>query len=96
VLIGEIFQPRVRAEGVSSGSTLNWLSNFAVSLAFLPVVNAIGQGQTFWIFGVICAIGVWFVWRYVPETRERNFGEVDADLQTRWGRPAPGASVAQG
>jgi MFS transporter, SP family, galactose:H+ symporter len=87
VLIGEIFQPRVRAEGVSSGSTLNWLSNFAVSLAFLPVVNAIGQGETFWIFGVICAFGVWFVWRYVPESRERNFGEVDADLQARWGRP---------
>jgi SP family galactose:H+ symporter-like MFS transporter len=84
VLLGEIFPPRERAEGVSAGSTVNWTSNFLVSLAFLPVVEAIGQGQTFWLFAVICAFGVWFVGRYVPETRERNFDVVDRDLQARW------------
>jgi SP family galactose:H+ symporter-like MFS transporter len=85
VLIGEIFPPRAKAEGVSAGSTVNWLSNFAVSLAFLPVVDAIGQGETFWIFAVVCLFGVWFVGRYVPETKDREFDQVDADLQTRWG-----------
>jgi MFS transporter, SP family, galactose:H+ symporter len=92
VMIGEIFSPAVKAEGVSAGSTANWLSNFAVSLAFLPVVQALGQGETFWIFAVICAFGAWFVWRLVPETKDRNFGAVDDDLQARWGRssaPAP-------
>jgi MFS family permease len=84
VLLGEIFPPPERAEGVSAGSTLNWLSNFVVSLAFLPLVAAIGQGETFWLFGVVCAFGVWFVARYVPETKERNFDQVDEDLQTRW------------
>jgi MFS transporter, SP family, galactose:H+ symporter len=88
VLLGEIFPTSDRAEGASAGSTANWLSNFAVSLAFLPVVEAIGQGETFWIFAVICALGVWFVSRYVPETKDRNFLEVDAELQTRWGREA--------
>jgi SP family galactose:H+ symporter-like MFS transporter len=88
VLLGEIFPTSDRAEGASAGSTTNWLSNFAVSLAFLPVVEAIGQGQTFWIFAVICALGVSFVGRYVPETKDRNFLDVDADLQTRWGREA--------
>jgi len=90
VLIGEIFSPPAKAEGVSAGSTVNWLSNFAVSLAFLPVVQALGQGETFWIFAVICAFGTWFVWRFVPETKDRNFGAVDDDLQARWGRsPKP-------
>jgi sugar transport protein len=86
VLLGEIFPTSDRAEGVSAGSTVNWLSNFVVSLAFLPVVEAIGQGETFWIFAVICSLGVWFVNRYVPETEGRDFLEVDADLQNRWGR----------
>jgi MFS transporter, SP family, galactose:H+ symporter len=96
VLIGEIFTPRVRAEGVSAGSTVNWLSNFAVSLAFLPLVESLGQGETFWLFGAICAFGVWFVTRYVPETRERDFGTIDADLQQRWGRPLPTVATDTG
>jgi MFS family permease len=92
VIIGEIFPPRAKAEGVSAGSTVNWLSNFAVSLAFLPVVDAIGQGETFWIFAVICLVGLWFVGRYVPETKEREFETVDADLQTRWRGGLPPAT----
>ena len=86
VLLGEIFPPRVRAEGVSAGSTANWLSNFAVSLAFLPLVSAIGQGETFWVFAVVCAFAVWFVGHFVPETKSRNFDDVDRDLQARWSR----------
>jgi hypothetical protein len=69
------------------------MANFAVSLVFLPLVGAIGQGETFWVFAVICAFGVWFVGRYVPETRERNFDQVDADLQTRWSGQVPGATA---
>jgi SP family galactose:H+ symporter-like MFS transporter len=96
VLLGEIFPTQERAEGASAGSTVNWLANFAVSLAFLPVVAAIGQGETFWIFAVICAVGLWFVLRYVPETRDRDYLEVYDDLQTRWeghetGRAAVGS-----
>jgi MFS family permease len=93
VILGEIFPARTKAEGVSAGSTVNWLSNFAVSLAFLPVAEAIGQGETFWIFAVICAFGVWFVGRYVPETKDRQFEQVEADLQARWGGGSPAAAA---
>ena len=68
--------------GVSAGSTTNWTASFAVSLAFLPLLSAIGTGQTFWLFAVVCAFGIWFVGRYVPETKDRELPEVDAELQT--------------
>ena len=83
VLLGKIFPTQNRAAGVSAGSTMNWTANFAVSLAFLPLLSAIGTGQTFWLFAVVCAFGIWFVGRYVPETKEREFPEVDAELQAR-------------
>jgi MFS transporter, SP family, galactose:H+ symporter len=83
VLLGEIFPRKERAVGVSAGSTMNWTANFVVSLAFLPLLDAIGTGQTFWLFGVVCASGIWFVGRYVPETKDREFPEIDADLQAR-------------
>jgi MFS family permease len=83
VLLGEIFPTQNRAKGVSAGSTVNWTANFAVSLAFLPLLSAIGTGQTFWLFAVVCAFGIWFVGRYVPETKDREFPEVDVELQAR-------------
>ncbi|HKP88402.1 MAG TPA: sugar porter family MFS transporter [Thermoleophilaceae bacterium] len=93
VLLGEIFPSQNRAAGVSAGSTMNWTANFAVSLAFLPLLGAIGTGQTFWIFAVVCAFGIWFVGRYVPETKDREFPEVDAELQARFRGEAPAHSA---
>lgn len=85
-LIGEIFPPSARAAGSSASTTVNWMSNFVVSLAFLPLVTAIGQGQTFGIFAVICVLALLFVGRCVPETRNRTFDEVDANLRERFHR----------
>ncbi|WP_055695238.1 sugar porter family MFS transporter [Streptomyces prasinopilosus] len=88
VLLGELFPPAQRAEGAGAGSTVNWLSNFVVSLLFLPLISAIGEGPTFWIFAVICVLGVAFVAKWVPETRGRHADEVGADLRRRWNAPA--------
>lgn len=96
VLLGEVFPARERAEGAAVGSTTNWLANFAISLAFLPLVSAIGQGETFWLFAMVCAVGVWFVGRYVPETRDRRQEEIDADLRARWGDAGPSETAAIG
>lgn len=84
VLLGEVFPPAQRAGGASAGATVNWLSNFLVSLVFLPLVTAIGQAATFWVFAVLCLLGLAFVAKWVPETRDRNAGEVGADLRRRW------------
>ena len=86
VLLGEVFPPRKRAQGAAAGSTANWLSNFVVSLVFLPLVELIGQGETFFIFAGVCVVGFAFVARWVPETRDLNYLEIDVDLQRRWGR----------
>ncbi|MFI6950905.1 sugar porter family MFS transporter [Streptomyces sp. NPDC050422] len=86
VLIGEIFPSSARAAGSSASTAVNWASNFVVSLVFLPLANVIGQGETFWIFAVVVAFTLWFVGRYVPETRDREFNEVDTALQSRFGR----------
>jgi MFS family permease len=84
LLIAEIFPARARAEGASAATAANWLWNFVVGLTFLPLATAIGQGQTFWIFAAVCAVGLAFVNRYVPETKGRSFTEVDADVRGRW------------
>ncbi|WP_018655712.1 sugar porter family MFS transporter [Actinomadura flavalba] len=84
-IIGEIFPPRARGAGSSAATATNWASNFAVSLLFLPLMQLIGEGETFWIFAAISLAGLFFVARFVPETKGRDQREVDADLQSRFG-----------
>lgn len=91
-LVGEVFPADARASGSSASTAVNWLSNFILSLIFLSVADAIGQGQTFWILALVCAFGLWFVRRYVPETRNRESDEVSADLRRRFGRRAAAPS----
>jgi MFS transporter, SP family, galactose:H+ symporter len=83
LLIAEVFPADARAEGAAVSSTANWFANFVVGLLFLPLIEAIGEGPTFWIFAAICMAGLVFVNRYVPETRGRSFAEIDAELQAR-------------
>ncbi|MFD9054899.1 sugar porter family MFS transporter [Streptomyces albidoflavus] len=83
-LIGEIFPPSVRAEGSSVSTAVNWVSNFAVSLTFLPLAAALGQGETFWIFAAICVLAFLFVARYLPETKGRDADEIDRALHQRF------------
>ena len=89
VLIGEVFPPSAAAVGSSASTTVNWGSNFVVSLVFLPVANAIGQGRTFWIFALVCALALWFVARYVPETKDRDSSQINAALLRRFGHRTP-------
>ncbi|MEW1611697.1 MULTISPECIES: sugar porter family MFS transporter [unclassified Streptomyces] len=94
-LLGEIFPPSVRAEGSSVATAVNWVSNFIVSLAFLPLASAIGQGETFWIFAGICVVAFFFVGRYLPETKGRGPEQIEAALQSRFGHEPETAGRAE-
>jgi SP family galactose:H+ symporter-like MFS transporter len=88
LLIAEIFPPGTRAAGASVSTAVNWLSNFAVGLMFLPLADAIGQAPTFWVFAAACVVATLFVARYVPETKGRDL----TDLGARFGEgPRAGA-----
>lgn len=94
VILGEIFPSSEQAEGSGAGSAVNWLSNFALSTAFLPLVEAIGTGEVFLIFAVVCLLALAFVYRYVPETKDRDFEQIDRELQARARGDKPVAATA--
>jgi sugar porter (SP) family MFS transporter len=86
LLIAEIFRPDAKAVGVGACTAVNWLANFAVGLSFPSLAAWLGQGETFWIFATACALGFVFVHRFVPETKERMFPEIEAELHARFVR----------
>ncbi|MCW8379758.1 MFS transporter [Streptomyces justiciae] len=87
LLLSEVFPPEQRSLGISVCTTVNWLANFLVNQFFLTLVEGIGQGQTFWLFGVVCLIGLVYVARFVPETKGRSDDEIAAVLHTASSRP---------
>ncbi len=82
--LGETLAPgnplgiRGRAMGIASFS--NWVCNYFVSLTFLTLIQVLGTAGTFWLYAIICFLGLWFVIKLVPETKGKTFEEI----QTFW------------
>jgi MFS transporter, SP family, galactose:H+ symporter len=83
LLISEIFPLNVRGQAASVATMANWLSNFIVSLTFLSLLNALGSAWTFILYAVLCVVGVWFCFRFVPETKGVPLEFIERDLRAR-------------
>lgn len=81
LIISELVPSAVRGIGMGVAGVFLWLANWAVSLAFLPVVHAIGGAWTFVAFAVIGVAGVVFVWRAVPETGGKSLTDIEHEMQ---------------
>ena len=58
----------------------NWLSNFLVTATFLNLINLLGKSGAFWLYAAIGLIGLFFIWRYVPETKAQSLEEIEDTL----------------
>ena len=60
-----------------------WVANYVVSQTF-PMMNGnawlvetMHHAFPFWLYGFFCAVTVWFVWRFVPETKGNSLEEIE-------------------
>lgn len=72
LIISEIFPQGIRGRAMGIAVFSNWLSNYVVSLSFLSLLEWLGSGQTFLLYAAICLLGLWFVYKMVPETRGKT------------------------
>ena len=67
------------AAGSAFAATCNWLANFAVGLAFLPLASALG-GLCFLPFLlVLLPFAAFVAWR-IPETRGKTVQQILSEL----------------
>ncbi|MBF8263363.1 MAG: transporter [Parachlamydiales bacterium] len=76
LMISEIFPLGIRGRAMGISIFSNWTANYLIALTFLPLIHALGIGQTYWLFMIICMAGIWFSWKKVPETRGKTFEEI--------------------
>ncbi|XP_046670182.1 solute carrier family 2, facilitated glucose transporter member 1-like isoform X2 [Homalodisca vitripennis] len=76
-LVNELFNQSARPTACSIAVTTNWTANFFVGLGFLPL-KVIMEGYVFLIFVVLQGIFSFFIWKKVPETKNRTIEEISA------------------
>ncbi|EMA52169.1 sugar porter family MFS transporter [Halococcus thailandensis] len=81
LLISEIYPLRIRGTAEGVASVFNWGANFLVALTFLPLIDRLGEGLSFWLLGGFCLIAFVFIYARVPETMGRSLEEIEADLR---------------
>lgn len=82
VYLSEIFPLHMRGFGMGVSVFMLWIVNGLLSLFFLPLVKGVGISSTFFLFAVVGALALFFVWKWVPETRGRTLEALEEDVTT--------------
>ncbi|XP_078161652.1 putative polyol transporter 4 [Carex rostrata] len=77
VLTSEIFPLRFRAQASAVGAVGNRLSSGLVAMSFLSVSHKITVAGTFFIFSFLSLLSVYFVYRFVPETKGKSLEQIE-------------------
>lgn len=72
----EIYPQHVRAQCISVATSVNWIMNFVVAQTSLTLSRALSTHHdkshpdgVFWLYAGISVLGIFFVWREMPETK---------------------------
>ena len=88
LLLSEIFPLAIRGFAMGIAVFVLWTTNAIISFVFPPLVTSLGAAATFGIFVLINLCSIFFVARFVPETKGRSLEEIEDDF-----RDAPGKLV---
>jgi SP family arabinose:H+ symporter-like MFS transporter len=80
VVISEIFPNRLRSKGMSLALIALWTACAVVTIVFPLMLEALNGAITFLIFALICLANLWYVWRYVPETKGKTLEELEKEF----------------
>ncbi|XP_050682510.1 solute carrier family 2, facilitated glucose transporter member 1-like [Leptidea sinapis] len=76
-LVTELFNQSARPAASSVAVTVNWTANFIVSLSFLPLFTIL-KANVFIVFAVFQVIFILFIWKKIPETKNKTVEEITA------------------
>ena len=75
VLLGEMFNNRIRAYALAVAAAAQWIANFVVSQTF-PALASAGLGLAYGIYAGMALLSLVFVARWVQETRGRELEDM--------------------
>ncbi|MBD0347038.1 MAG: sugar porter family MFS transporter [Coleofasciculus sp. Co-bin14] len=76
VLLGEMFNNKIRAAALSVAASIQWIANFIVSTTFPPLLKSFGLGAAYGLYTIAAAISIFFVTLLIRETKGKELEEM--------------------
>ena len=77
LVMSEVFPARARGAASAIACLTSWGFAFLVTKEFQSLQDVLGQHGAFWFFGGCCLFSLWFVWKYVPETKGKSLEDIE-------------------
>ncbi len=80
VVLSEIFPNRIRGAAMSIATFALWSACFVLTYTFPLLNKLLSASGTFWLYGLICVFGFWFILKKLPETKGKSLEEIEHKL----------------
>jgi len=80
IICSEIYPLGGRDFGITCSTVTNWAANAVVGMTFLTMLNGIGPGNTFLLYGALNAVFMVFFVLFVPETKGVSLESIEQKL----------------
>ena len=77
VLLGEMFNNRIRGAALAIAASAQWIANFAITMTFPIILGSMGLAVAYGLYTVSAFISIFFVIKYIKETRGVRLEEMD-------------------
>ncbi len=69
VLLGEMFNNRIRGAALALAASAQWLANFTITMTFPIILGSIGLAGAYGLYALSALFSFFFVRKYIKETR---------------------------
>ena len=77
VMLGEMFPNQIRGSGLAVAGLAQWVANFLITWTFPMLLAGIGLAAAYGLYAAAAFISVFFVLRFVRETRGRELEQME-------------------
>ncbi|MFC4525901.1 sugar porter family MFS transporter [Dyella halodurans] len=77
VMLGEMFPNQIRGSGLAVAGAAQWTSNFVITVSFPILLAGIGLAGAYGLYAAAAVVSVFFVQRYVHETRGKELEQME-------------------
>ncbi len=72
VLLGEMFNNRIRGAALAVAASAQWIANFAITMTFPIMLANIGLAGAYGFYALSALVSIFFVVKYIKETRGKT------------------------
>ncbi len=77
LILSEIYPRSIRSRAMSLATLTNCLANYLVALVFLDMTKALTSAGAFACFAFLALVALFFVWKWIPETKGKSLKEIE-------------------